>query len=142
MPTYRNDTDKTISYASKGKLYSFPPHKEYAAKFWLPYKELGLTLINMDFPPIPEKIFISGQFKFSEGVERKFNIEHCEKYSLLISMKTGKLKLYTGNSRGGIEISTDYFTRLEWAFAPYIRIVGLENGTIANIRAENESVDS
>ena len=48
MPTYRNNTDNAISYASKGKLYRFPPHKDYAARFWLPYQELGLELINPD----------------------------------------------------------------------------------------------
>lgn len=125
-----------------GKSYRFPPHKDYAAKFWLPYQELGLDLINADYPPVPEKFFISGEFKFSAGVERKFNIENCDKYSLLISMEAGKIKLYTGNSRSGVEIAGDYSTQLEWRYAPYIRILGLQNGTIAHIRAENESVSS
>ena len=142
MPTYRNNTDNAISYASKGKLYRFPPHKDYAARFWLPYQELGLDLINPDYPPVPEKIFISGEFKFKSGVERKFNIDTCDKYSLLISVEAGKVKLYTGNSRTGVEISGDYATMIEWQIAPYIRLVGLQDGTIAHVRAENESVSS
>ena len=140
MPTYRNNTNNAISYTSNGKLYTFPPHKDYAAKFWLPYQELGLELINADYPPVPEKFFISGEFKFNYGIERKFNIGICEKYSLLISMEAGKVKLYTGNSRSGVEIAGDYATQLEWQYAPYIRLVGLQNGTIAHVRAENESV--
>ena len=101
MPTYRNNTDLAINYESKGKLYSF---SDYPAKFWVPYQELGLELVNADYPPVPDSIIISGTFRFDYQIERRFNIEHCESYRFKVSVQSGRVKLYAGQSRVGVEI--------------------------------------
>ena len=108
----------------------------------MPYQELGLDLVNADFPPVPSKILISGKFQFSKGTERRFNIEHCKKYRLDINVESGTLRFYTGSSHRGVDIEGEYTTELEWEYAPYIRLVGLTEGIKAGIHAENESVVS
>lgn len=141
MPTYRNNTNNPINYAYGKNIYTFPPKKDYPCKFWLPFQELGLELVDADYPPVPSKILISGNFLFSKGTERKFNIEHCEKYRLHVKVSNGTLRLYTGTSRRGVDIQGDYETLLAWEFAPYIRLSGITDGVKASIYAENESVD-
>lgn len=136
MPTYRNNTDYTINYENKGKLYSFPPHKEYPAKFWVPYQELGLELVSADYPPVPDSILLSGTFRFDYDIERRFNFERCSKYHLNLELWEGRIKLYTGSSRVGAEINTNYDVVLDWEKAPYIRVVGLDGKNIVRIHVE------
>ncbi len=136
MPTYRNNTDYTINYENKGKLYSFPPHKEYPAKFWVPYRELGLELVSADYPPVPDSILLSGTFRFDYEIERRFNFERCNKYRLNIELQEGRVRLYTGSSRVGAEINTDYDVVLDWEKAPYIRVVGLDGKNVVRIHVE------
>ena len=136
MPTYRNNTDIAINYESKGKLYSFSPHKDYPAKFWVPYQELGLELVNADYPPVPDSIIISGTFRFDYQIERRFNIEHCESYRFKVSVQSGRVKLYAGQSRVGVEIVEDYDAVLDWEKAPYVRIVGLDGTSLEKVDAE------
>lgn len=136
MPTYKNNTDTAINYTHKGKLYSFPPHKEYPAAFWVPYKELGLELVSEDFPPVPDSLLLSGTFRFDKKLERKFNFQHCDKYKFKISVIEGRVKLYAGSSKVGAEIEADYEKVFEWDKAPYVRIIGAEETNIVRIDAE------
>ena len=136
MPTYRNNTDLPINYEHKGHLYNFPPHKDYPAKFWLPYQELGLELVNADYPPVPESIIVSGTFSFAQQMERKFNIGHCDKYKLKLSVEQGTIKLFTGSSKVGVEVNSSYDVELNWDRAPYFRIVGVEGENVVRVDAE------
>lgn len=136
MPTFRNNTDLAINYESKGKLYSFPPHKDYPAKIWVPYQELGLELVNADWPPVPENILISGVFRFMDGMERRFNFNHCDKYHLNINVYAGHIRLYVGASRIPVELTRDYDTVLDWEKAPYIRLVGYPTESEIGVHAE------
>ena len=98
--------------------------------------------MNAEYPPVPSKILISGKFLFSKGTERKFNIEHCEKYSLKLSVENGTLRFYTGSSHRGVDIEGEYITQLAWEHAPYIRLSGITDGVSVKIYAENESVNT
>ena len=124
MPTFRNNTDLAINYEHKGKLYSFPPHKDYPAKIWVPYQELGLELVNADYPPVPESILVSGIFIFTDGMERKFNISHCSKYHLQIRVYAGHIKLYAGSSRISTELTREHDFVFDWEKVPYFRLEG------------------
>ena len=136
MPTYKNNTDVAINYNNKGRLYSFPPHTEYPALIWIPYKELGLELVSADYPPVPEKLLLSGTFKFEKQVERRFNFTHCDKYKLKLSVSEGCVKMYAGNSKVGAEISGDYDTVIDWEKAPFIRVIGVAERSMVRIDAE------
>ena len=136
MPTYRNNTDIAINYESKGKLYIFPPHKDYPANFWVPYQALGLELVNEDYPPVPDSIMVSGTFRFDSHIERRFTFEHCEKYRLKVLVQSGRVKLYAGRSKVGVEIFDKYDAVLEWERAPYIRVIGIDDTSVVKIDAE------
>ncbi|MBQ7220784.1 MAG: hypothetical protein IJS28_07385 [Synergistaceae bacterium] len=139
MPTYRNNTDTAINYSSNGKLYSFPPKTDYPCNFWVPYQELGLKLVNPDYPPVPNSIMLSGTFKFAKGVERRFNFEHCGKYRVKVRVKSGAVRLFTGSSRTGAEIDGEYEAVFDWEKAPHIRVTGIEGEN--EIRIDAEAVD-
>ena len=136
MPTFKNDTKHYIDYEAKNVLLRFEPNEERGLPFWIPYQKLGLTLVNADYPAVPNTILISGNFNFDNGTERKFNIEPCESYSIDISVQKGKIAMYPSNSAVSVEIEGDYKATLDWGYAPYLRIKGLEAGTVAAIRAE------
>ena len=74
MPTFKNNTTRYIDHnamlqdpnGEKSKiLVRFAPGEERALPFWLPYQQLGLTLVNADYPAVPNTILISGTFNFA-----------------------------------------------------------------------------
>ncbi len=151
MPTFRNGGKRTVFYKGivqppndkpREILVFFDAGKDTAINFWIPYEELGLELVDANNPPVPDTVLLSGTFKFDKGTERKFTIGHCDKYVLDVISKQGKVKVYPGNSAIGAEVSEegklryDYHVVYDWEFAPYLRVVGLEDNTEAVIHAE------
>ena len=138
MPTFKNKTKRIINYEANGKIYTFLPEEEYALKTWIPYQQLGLELVDANYPSVPSQILLSGKFNFNEGLERKFNLEPCEKYKLEMRVEAGIVKLYFGTSQIGIEVEGGecYKVTSDWGIAPYIRVVGIENESKAEIYAE------
>ncbi len=135
MPTFRNDGDRAVIYnETDGKnIIIFDSGVNVQLVHWIPYRRLGLTLVNETYPPVPDTVLISGEFKFSRGMERKFDIGECRKYELEITPDDGILALYVGASRRGKIISKSKYTEiLDWQYAPYIRVTGEGN---ANIQA-------
>lgn len=55
MPTYRNQTANSIVYAQT----TFLPGVDTAVDFFIPYVELGLTLVSSS-PPVQSMILFSG----------------------------------------------------------------------------------
>ena len=143
MPTYRNNSDTAINYESKGKLYSFPPKSDYEAKIWFPYQELGLELVNPDYPPVPDTILLSSSFNFDNGLERKFSITHCNKYHLKATVKHGAVRIFAGQSQVGVLVKVDddedktvHEMNLDWDKAPFLRFLGEADDTKVRIDAE------
>ena len=138
MPTFRNDGERAVIYNEPdGKnIIIFDPGKNVQLVHWIPYKRLGLALVSESYPPVPDSVLISGEFKFSPGMERKFEIEPCKKYQLDILPITGRVTLYLGASNKGQVISVlDYHEVIDWHNAPYIRVSCGENGGSASIQA-------
>ena len=138
MPTFKNETKHYIDYERNGKLVRFEPDEERGLPFWLPYNKLGLTLINSEYPVVKNKILISGEFDFNKDMERLFNIEECDKYTVKIDVAKGKCSVYPGNLASGTEIKAGYSHKIEiaWEIAPYLKVIGLEDGTVVEIYAE------
>lgn len=151
MPTFRNDTERYIDHwcsvttpigTHDNILIRFAPNEERELTFWLPWKKLGLTLSDPHFPPVPDTILISGTFEFDDGTERKFDVKQCDAYILNVIVQKGRVKLYTGSSPTGVEIRQDadvpyhYRAVLDWEYAPFIVIEGLESGSEATVHAE------
>ena len=151
MPTFRNDTTHYIDHEAliqspndtpKKILLRFKPKEERKLPFWLPYLKLGLTLVDANYPPVPNTILISGSFNFDEGTERKFNIEPCDTYLVTIIVQKGKVAMYPANSATCVEIVENtevpyhYRATYDWEYTPYLKVVGLEADTVATIHAE------
>lgn len=137
MPTFRNDTESYIDFndyvVRRGRrelvIVRFAPGEERKLDYWLPYLKKGLTLVDADNPPVPDTILISSTYSFTQGMERKFNIEPCDRYIVNIIVQKGTIKFYIGNSANYQEVSEEanvpfrYRTVLEWELAPFIRLV-------------------
>lgn len=151
MPTFKNNTAQAVMYKGtiqplNGKkqdvLIVVDAGEEIGINFWIPYERLGLELVDEEYPPVPDTVFLSGIFKFEEGTERKYTIEPCGMYMLDVLVEKGSLKLYAGSSQTGIEMNSSsevpyrYRAKYDWEYAPYIRAVGLKDGTEALIHAE------
>ncbi len=138
MPTFRNDGERAVIYNEPdGKnIIIFDPNKNVQLVHWIPYKRLGLTLVSESYPPVPDSVLISGDFKFTAGMERKFEIEPCQKYQLDIYPVEGTLMVYLGASlKGRLVATVGYHEIIEWKNAPYIRVEGGSNGGSASIQA-------
>lgn len=151
MPTFRNDTERAIIYRGtvqppNGKtqeiIIIFDPKQEVAINFWIPYERLGLELVNESYPPVPDTLLLSGTFKFYDGTERKYMIEPCDRYTVDVILQKGGMKIYAGSSPTGAEIHAEveapyrYSAEYDWEYAPYLRVLGLEDDTEAVIHAE------
>lgn len=151
MPTFRNGGERTVVY--KGRIQQpnekkreilvfFDAGKETKLNFWIPYEELGLELVNADDPPVPNTVLLSGTFKFDEGTERKFILGHCDTYELNVIVQHGRVKVFPGNSDIGAEVVAEaevpfhYYEIYDWEYAPYLRVVGLDDETEVTIHAE------
>ena len=151
MPTFKNETTRYIDHEAliqspsgepKKILVRFKPNEERGLPFWLPYQKLGLTLVNADYPAVPNTILISGNFNFDEGTERKFNIEPCDTYVVNVIVQKGRVVMYPGNSAVCVEIAENtevpyhYKATLDWEYSPFLRLIGKENGTVVTVHAE------
>ena len=151
MPTFRNNGKQAVMYEGTVQYPNDKPRRllviidagtEKKLNFWIPYEELGLELVSEDNPPVPNTILLSGTFSFDEGTERKFQIGHCDRYELYVISQKGKVKVYQGSSDVGAEVRADteipfhYHVVYDWEYAPYLRVVGLEDETQITIHAE------
>ena len=138
MPTFRNDGERPVIYTvSNGKdIIIFDPKKNVQLVHWVPYQKLGLTLVSESYPPVPNTVLVSGEFKFTQGMRRRFEIEPCKAYTLDIYPVAGNINLYLGASPTGRHISAmDYHETLDWEYAPYITVEGGIGGGSAEIQA-------
>ena len=151
MPTFKNNGENRIVYKgiiqqpnekTQEVLVFFDAGEEVALNFWVPYEELGLELVSSDSPPVPNTVLLSGTFSFDEGTERKFPLDHCDTYIVNVIIQSGKVKVYPGSSLIGVEVSAEattpyhYHALYDWEYAPFLRVVGLEDGTEATVHAE------
>jgi hypothetical protein len=129
MPTFKNETNSTIEYMKNGKLIRFDSMKSMGLPFWIPYEQMGLTLVDEVYPPVPNTFLASGTYAFDADVERRFQIAPCEKYLLQVSVTEGRLKLYLGPNLMGVEIEGEYRAVLQWDVAPWLVTVGVGPGS-------------
>lgn len=137
-----NGTIQPPNGQTQGIIIIFDPGKEVELKFWIPYERLGLELVNENYPPVPDTLLLSGTFKFDSSTQRKYLIEPCDRYTVDVILQKGSLKIYAGSSPTGAEIHAEiespyrYSAEYDWEYAPYLRVVGLEDDTEAVIHAE------
>ena len=142
MPTFRNDGERPVIYNDPNgtEIIIFDPGKNVQLIRWVPYKRLGLTLVSESYPAVPDTVLISGEFKFTRGMKRRFDIEPCNKYAITIYPISGSVMLHFGASTHGLLINrlTDaegLYKEYEWKYAPYIMVACCGEEATANIQA-------
>lgn len=139
MPTFRNDGERPVIYNDPNgtEIIIFDPGKDVQLIRWVPYKKLGLTLVSESYPAVPDTVLISGEFKFTKGMKRRFEIEPCDGYSLNVNPLKGSITLYCGASKHGYLYTnnTFYSGSFSWKYAPYLIIVCNSDEAIVDIRA-------
>lgn len=139
MPTFRNDGERPVIYNDPNgtEIIIFDPGKNVQLIRWVPYKRLGLTLVSESYPAVPDTVLISGEFKFTRGMKRKFEIEPCKSYTFDVNPISGSVKLYCGASkRGDLLTSGGFYSRnIDWKYAPYLVMVGNSNEATVYIKA-------
>lgn len=145
MPTFRNETKRYIDHVAflqapagvpERVLVRFAPGEEKELPFWVPYAVLGLTLVDPDYPVVPDTVLVSGTFEFQPGIERRFNIEPCDTYTVSIIVQKGRIFVYPGSSKVPVEVVQEeevpfhYKAVYDWEHAPYLRIVGGEEARV------------
>lgn len=151
MPTFKNETPRYIDHwamlqtptgCPERVLIRFAPGEERALAFWVPYVALGLTVVDPDYPVVPNTILVSGTFDFAPGMERRFTIEPCDTYDANVIVQKGRVIVYPGSSTTGVEVNQNaevpfhFKAVFDWEYAPYLRVVGLEPETRATVHAE------
>lgn len=150
MPTFRNDTKRWVESRAtvqtedgqRKLLVQFPPGEPKELTFWVPWRKLDLTLVDSEYPPVPQTTLLSGTFDFEPGTERTFQIPPCGRYSVDVIVQSGRARLYAGESKQGAEVVKNdvvpfrYRDVYEWEQAPYLRLVGMEDGTRATLHVE------
>ena len=151
MPTFKNETRRYIDHECwlqtpttepKRVLVRFAPGEERSLPFWLPHVKLGLTLVDPNYPVVPNTVLLSGTFSFEPGMERKFNLEACDTYVINVVVQRGRVTVFPGSSTLGVEVVQNdevpfhYRAVMDWEYSPYLRVVGLESGTRATIHVE------
>ncbi len=151
MPTFRNDTDIWVDcwptlWGPEGEkkevLVRFQPGETRALRFWLPWQEKGLTLVDPDNPPVPMLTLTSGTYEFNLGDEREFQIPKCDRYVLDVIVHFGRVRLFAGNDAVGTEVAKrdivpwSYRGFFDWERAPRLRMRAVEPHTRATLHAE------
>jgi len=150
MPTFRNDTKRWIDcwptiQTGTGPmriLVRFEPDEERKLKFWLPWREKGLTLVDANEPPVPPVTLSSGTYDFEPGMSREFQIPPCDRYIVDLIVQSGRVKLYAGDDPAGADIVKNelvpyrYRAIYDWERAPRLRVVGMEENTRVTLHAE------
>lgn len=104
-----------------------------------------LELIDADNLPVPDTVPLSGTLKFDEGTELKFALGHCDKCILNVIVQSGTVKVYPANTIIGVEIRSDleipfYYSELfDLEYAPYLRVVRLEDKNTGKTRRKESS---
>ena len=150
MPTFRNDTKRWIDFrptlqtetGPQKVLVRFAPDDEKKLRFWLPWREKGLTLVDANDPPVPVITLTSGTYDFEPGMTREFQIPPCDKYVVDLIVQSGRVKLYAGDDPAGADVERSdiahfkYHSLYDWEQAPRLRLAGMEDGTRATIHVE------
>jgi hypothetical protein len=143
MPTFKNNTNRLVEYTAwvrgvsfepRKLLVSFPAGEEKALSFWVPHVQLGLSLVDANFPPVPNEILANGTFPLTAEATRTFQIAPCDRYSVDLIAQSGRFALFLGSGSLGVEVSATHPTAfryagvLDWEHAPHISVVGVEDG--------------
>jgi len=126
MPTYKNETDKRITFAYKGLLEWFPG-QEHRLEYFIPHEILGLAMID------PEPFVLRGKNLMLDYTElliapwmalehRIVKIPYSETVLVSVEVRAGWLRMYVGDSEVPIVVDRDnnHVSVYPWDMSSYL----------------------
>ena len=126
MPTYRNDTERRITWWKKHYI-SWQPGEAKALPFFVPHEMLGLTLAA------PEPYVLRGsarEFGYTEfvvrpGVPETYPLPYSETVEISIFVPKGLVRMFVGDCPVPIAVDpqNNHVSRYPWDMSAYLTFV-------------------
>ena len=123
MPTYRNDTARRITFQDKNGLI-WDPGQSRACPFFVPYRDLGLTLVSEE-PYVLRNNTRGFGYKIlslTPGVKTRFEIPYSETVELSVIVKGEPVSMYIGDCEEPVIILplANHVSRYPWDMSAYL----------------------
>ena len=137
MPTYRNDTSQRITHRDKGYM-TWNPGEVKALGFFVPHKELGLTLAS-PLPKVCENTAL-GYWEEKIAAQQRVVIElpYYATFDLSVSAPNGAVKMYIGDSDIPIMVEPlhDHVSARAWDMTAYLTFEGVSKESTLFVKME------
>ena len=123
MPTYKNNTNRRITFQDKQRIH-WQPGDVHSLHFFVPYKDLGLTLVD-DKPYVlrnPTRGFGYTEFIVPVGGQVVYDIPYSETIELSVFAPKGLVLMYPGDCTEPFAVDEDVFhvSRYPWDMVAYL----------------------
>jgi len=138
MPTYKNNTDKRITFSDKANLEWFPG-QERALPYFVPYDVLGLTRTSEEPYVLKGKPWRGfGYTELAISERTVYEIPYNESYELSIYCDSGYCKMYMADCDEPIMIDekNNHFGRYAWDMASYLVFEPIDVTAVVYVKAE------
>ena len=133
MPTYRNDTDRRITFPDKHYM-SWQPGESKALSFFVPHGDLGLTVTDPEPYVLKAKPWGVGynEIPVAAGSPVVFDLPYAETVELSIYVLTGSVRLKIGDSDIPILVDSNnnHVSRYPWDMSAYLTFESDEDATV------------
>ena len=133
MPTYQNNTEHRITFQDKNRL-SWQPGEARSLPFFVPWRELGLTLLS------PEPYVLRGrgrgvgytEFLVNAGERAVYEIPYSPTVELSVFSPAGLVEMYLGDSEVPIAVDpqNNHVSRYPWDMAAYLTFEAKEDAQV------------
>lgn len=140
MPSYRNDTNAKITHQGKNNM-EWQPGEEKSLVFFVPYKDLGLTLASPE--PYVRKstgVYDYQEFEIAPNGMLVYEIPYHETFELSLSARVGSVSVRIGDGEAKTILDTlhDHVSTYAWDQTGWLTFEGL-NSEIAQIIVKVEA---
>ena len=138
MPTYRNQTERRITFPDKNYL-SWQPGESRALHFFVPHEDLGLTLTSPE-PYVmrrPTRGIGYTEFIVAPGGEEVYNLPYSETVDLSVFVLKGYVDMYVGDCEVPIRVdpNNNHASHYPWDMSAWLTFRSDET-TVVYVKCE------
>ncbi len=123
MPTYQNNSEERITFPDKNYL-EWEPGESKALPFFLPYKQLGLTITDPRPYVLKEETRGLGyeEFRVVPGAPCVVELPYAETVELSVLVPSGEVRMYVGDCEEPIRVdpANNHVSRYAWDMSAYL----------------------
>lgn len=139
MPTYRNDTDRRITFPDKHYL-SWQPGEVKELEYFVPHEDLGLTMVDEQPYVLRGKPRGFGYTEFTVKPEEKFVwwVPYSMTVELSVFSPSQAVKMYIGDGEAPIIVDprNNHVSRYPWDMCAYLTFEGMAYEADVYVKAE------